>query len=304
MIERPILQFPKINYYELEPEDNTFYSVVADITHRCNMECANCYIPNRSIPDMDVDKLIDCISRFPKRCEIRLIGAEPTVRKDLPQIISRIRDTGHRPVMMTNGLKLANYEYAKTLYDSGLKTVNISMNGADDDSIYAVTDELRCAKKKVKALNNCVDLGYFININCILMKGVNDDVPKRLLDIVNNLKTNAVIRFRNVGQLGRHALTQEQNFSFEELINLISQHVGKSYDYIIQHNTVNGYKEKNNVLFPLNPENHVKSVWIKITNWSPENDIPDPGSIRRGRITQDFKIAPFFEHVKINEFGY
>ena len=25
---------------------------------------------------------------------------------------------------------------------------------------------------------------------------------------------------------------------------------------------------------------------------------------RRGRITQDFKIAPFFEHVAMNEFGY
>ena len=48
-----------------------------------------------------------------------------------------------------------------------------------------------------------------------------------------------------------------------------------------------------------------KTQWIKITNWSPDDsDIPDPDSKRRGRITQDFKIAPFFEHVAMNEFGY
>ena len=299
-----VIPISKIDYFELEPENNIFYSVVADITHRCNMECANCYIPNRNIADMDADKLIDCISRFPKRSEIRLIGAEPTVRKDLDEIISRIRETGHRPVMMTNGLKLANYDYAKKIYDAGLKTVNISMNGADDDAVYIITDELKCAKRKMKALKNCADIGYFININCIIMKGVNEKVIPRLLEIVKELGTNSVIRFRNVGQLGRYTLEHEENYSFEELIDLVAASTGKSVDYIKEHNTVNGYEEKNNVLFPLNPVDKFKTVWVKITNWSPENDIPDPGSRRRGRITENFKVAPFFEHVKLNEFKY
>ena len=43
----------------------------------------------------------------------------------------------------------------------------------------------------------------------------------------------------------------------------------------------------------------------KNPNWSSDDsDIPDPGSKRRGRITQDFKIASFLEHVAENEFGY
>lgn len=299
-----VIPISKIDYFELEPEDNIFYSVVADITHKCNMECANCYIPNRDIEDMDADKLIDCISRFPKRSEIRLIGAEPTVRKDLELIISRIRETGHRPVMMTNGLKLANYDYAKRIYDAGLKTINISMNGADDDNIYAITDELRCAKRKMQALRNCAEIGYFININCIIMKGVNEKVIPRLLEIVNELGTNSVIRFRNVGQLGRYTLEHDQNYSFDELINLVAISTGKSVEYIKQHNTVNGYEETHNVLFPLNENDKFKTAWVKVTNWSPEDDIPDPGSRRRGRITENFKVAPFFEHVKLNEFRY
>ena len=38
-------------------ENNPFNLLVADITHKCNMECANCYIPNRDIPDIDLFRL-------------------------------------------------------------------------------------------------------------------------------------------------------------------------------------------------------------------------------------------------------
>ena len=58
------------NYYEIEPENNIFQDVVIDVTHRCNMSCKNCYIPNREIPDMDKDKMLEAIKKFPKRNEI------------------------------------------------------------------------------------------------------------------------------------------------------------------------------------------------------------------------------------------
>lgn len=294
-----------VHYYELEPEQNHFYSVGVDITHKCNMECANCYIPNRNIPDMDVDRLIDCISRFPKRTEIRLIGAEPTMRKDLTDIIRRVRATGHRPVIMTNGLKLGNKRYAQSLFDAGLKTVNISMNGADDDAIYKITDEMACAQRKMDALRNCMEIGFFINTNCVMMRGVNDGVPARMIEIVRELGINAVMRFRNVGQIGRFAMDAKDNWTFDELVEHVAAAAGKPVEEVRKHNVINGYEEKRTYLFPLIDGAVTKTPWIKITDWAPaDSPIPDPDSHRRGRITQDFKVAPFFEHVKQNEFGY
>lgn len=290
-----------MNYFEVEPEESKFYSVIADVTHRCNMECANCYIPNREIPDMDVSKLKDCISRFPNRTEIRLIGAEPTVRKDLPDIIKMIRESGHRPMLNTNGLKLANDDYVRKLFDHGLRTLSISMNGADLDSLYLKTDNMLCAKRKVKALKNCLNLNMFVNINCLIMKGVNEESISRLIDLCKQFNKKVVIRFRNIGQIGRYTLEKDENYSFEDLINIVSEATGVSADYIKQCNKVDGYDEEHNVLFSIPDTN----IWIKITDWSPaDSDIPDPGSIRRGRITQDFKVAPFFEHIKLNEFQY
>ena len=52
------------NYAITEPEDNTFVDICADITHKCNMTCKNCYIPNREPPDMDLDKFKDFMSRL------------------------------------------------------------------------------------------------------------------------------------------------------------------------------------------------------------------------------------------------
>ena len=62
MIENPI-NF----YYEQEPKDCTFYSVCIDITHRCNMECANCYIPIRDIDDLDKERLFEALEQIPKK---------------------------------------------------------------------------------------------------------------------------------------------------------------------------------------------------------------------------------------------
>jgi len=56
-----------------------FETVIVDVTHRCNMACANCYIPNRSIPDLDADWILSRIARLPRRTYVRLVGAEPTI---------------------------------------------------------------------------------------------------------------------------------------------------------------------------------------------------------------------------------
>ena len=57
------------------PEENPYQSLMVDVTHRCNMNCSNCYIPNRTIPDMDLNWLGGILARLPERTRIRLTGA-------------------------------------------------------------------------------------------------------------------------------------------------------------------------------------------------------------------------------------
>ena len=102
-------------YKTYEPEDNIFDNLVIDITHRCNMNCANCYIPNRDIPDLDLTGFYDLLKRLPFKTFIRLIGAEPTMRKDLCEIITNVKKHRHHPLLATNGLKLSVPKYVKCM---------------------------------------------------------------------------------------------------------------------------------------------------------------------------------------------
>ncbi len=305
-----------LNYYELEPENNHFNDVCVDVTHRCNMKCKNCYVPNREIPDMDIDKLIDCLSKFPKRASIRIIGAEPTMRSDLPDIISRIKALGHRQILLTNGLRLARAGYVEKLKKAGLTHVYLSLNGADNDDWYETIDEMPCAVKKVKALQNLVKNKMIIQTGTIIVRDVNETAPKEMVRLFNQVGLkNVVMRIKNVGQIGRYMNGVEENLKMDDLVELVCSQLNLDKDY------VNTWRDKpildtlepepNSFMFPADPNSagknlHRSGLWIKLANWDTENDsgIPSPNSLRRGRITENFKVAPFFEHVKLNEGGY
>lgn len=305
-----------MKYYELEPENNHFHDVIIDVTHRCNMTCKNCYIPNRDVPDMDITKMIDAIKRFPKRTNIRIIGAEPTVRKDLPEICEAIKSTGHRQILLTNGLKLGNENYAKKLKAHGCNHVYISLNGVDNDDWYEQIDEMRCADRKLKALDNLQRNRFIIQTGTIIVKGINETAPERLLHTLKRYNIeNAVVRIKNVGQLGRHMNDAEDNIKMEGLMKLCSEQMNVSMDHLRYWRTkpiVDTLEpEQNSFMFPLNPNAEGKpinrsGIWVKIANWDTDNNehIPSPNSDRRGRLTDTFKVAPFFEHVKMNEGNY
>ena len=304
-----------MNYYELEPEKNHFSDVVIDITHRCNMSCKNCYIPNRDIPDMDIDKMIDAVSRFPKKTMIRIIGAEPTMRRDLPEIITRIKQTRNRCTLLTNGLRLSVDKYVKTLKSAGLRHCYISLNGADNDDWYEQIDELRCATKKIKALENLVNNKFIIDTGPIVVKGVNDEVIARMLHVYEKTGVkNVMCRLKNIGDIGR-SMADNGNYTQKELITLLSEQTGMSEDYIYSWKNKpiyeNDHVEADSFMLPMDPKAegkfvHKSGIWFKIANWNSEDSetVPLSNSLRRGRLTEDFKVAPFFEHVKLNEFEY
>lgn len=300
-----------INYYELKPEENHFDDVVIDVTHRCNMQCKNCYIPNREIPDMDADRMIEAISKFPKKTTIRIIGAEPTMRKDLPELITRIKQVPHRMALLTNGLRLARLNYVQTLKNAGLRNVYLSMNGVDNDDWYEEIDELRCAEKKIQAMQNSAKLNILRDIGCIIVWGVNNDAPKRFLKLLrNNNIDNVSLRFKTIGQIGRHMDTKFQ-MGMDDLINLVSKQLSVSVDYIKSWQDKwtfpGGKKEDDTFYFPLSEKSTrvYKGIWIKLTNWNSDGkETVLSNSRRRGRLTEDFNVAPFFEHVTENEGGY
>jgi len=291
-----------MKYFELEPEQNTFDLLVADITHKCNMECANCYIPNRDVPDMDEKKLYDFLRKLPNRIVLRLIGAEPTMRNDLPDMIREVRKCGHNVSLTTNGLKLSSKKYVQSLKDASLRMVLISMNGADDPEVYKVMDDGgEYSKMKVRALENCMNMNMIVNTGTIIAKGTNESTIRRQIEVVKECvaRTNyksrlkPLLRMKSVGSIGRYM--ENSAYSIQELEDLFLDQCPEFHE---------------DTQYPPNAATFSRlytdgEVYVRLIDWSiDEEGVPDSGNETRGRITPDFKVAPFFEHVKMNEGGY
>lgn len=267
------------------PERNPYRTLMVDITHRCNMECRNCYIPNRHIPDMDADWLSAILRRLPARAHIRLVGAEPTVRTDLPDLIRRVRDAGHLPMILSNGLKLANREYVRRLKEAGLRTVYLSFNGGFDDDAYEAIDDLRCAQRKAQALDALCAERMYISLGMIIARGVNDHVLGPVYERARRERSVRELHLRSVGQIGRYM--QDASLSMDDLLDIFAERTGADRAAL----EADRHEPTHHVI-------NEDGLQIQFTQW------PDLRSKTRGRLTPEGMIEPAFEHVMANEGGY
>jgi len=261
------------------PEDSPFQTLFVDITHRCNMACRNCYIPNRDIEDMPTAFLYDVLSRLPRRTRVRLVGAEPTLREDLPEIITQTRRLGHLPVILSNGLRLVNRRLVERLKAAGLRTVYLSMNGGLDDQLYLEIDDLACAKQKVRALEQLSRAKMHVTVGMILVRGVNDKHLVEFLAFLDAYPKVREIHVRSVGKFGSYMDTVP--YLQDELNQLVASAASGRFDLTTADTflTTSGKR-------------------IEMTQW------PELGSRSRGRLTPEGFVEPCFEHLIENSGGY
>jgi MoaA/NifB/PqqE/SkfB family radical SAM enzyme len=101
-------------------------------TYRCNLKCEMCNLwkikDNR---DMTYEEIKDIADSFKEigTPAISLCGGEPTLRKDLVDIIKYIKNNDMLVHLCTNGTLLTK-TYSKKLIESGLDAVSISLDGS------------------------------------------------------------------------------------------------------------------------------------------------------------------------------
>ncbi len=115
------------------------------LTDHCNLRCIYCmpedmtFRPNPEL--MQDDEILTLTRLFASLGfdKIRLTGGEPTLRKNVVQIVNGIANTeGIRSVSMTtNGLLLS--KLAQPLKDAGLQRVNISIDTLETDKFKRLT---------------------------------------------------------------------------------------------------------------------------------------------------------------------
>src|ERR1700722_6873117 len=115
------------------------------VTDRCNLRCTYC-MPEEVV-FMDRAELLtfEEITHFVRVAaplgvdKLRLTGGEPLMRRDLERLVAMLAEVpGIKDIgLTTNGLLLA--EHARSLFDAGLRRINISLDTLDADRFRRVT---------------------------------------------------------------------------------------------------------------------------------------------------------------------
>jgi molybdenum cofactor biosynthesis enzyme MoaA len=198
------------NIPEYDIENNPFSFLYVDLTYDCNMECEFCYNPVRTYGMLDIEWFEDVCRRLPHPVNFRLLGGEPTLYPLLGRALDACTKYGHQAAVVTNGLRLASMNYATKLKEildrNPTVNVSLSMNGGlhNDDWYVAIDGESRRAKK-VKALENMLELGYRrLCINAIIVRGLNEGLVKQFYDkALQHPGQITNIRFRTAAKQGR-----------------------------------------------------------------------------------------------------
>ncbi len=107
------------------------------LTHRCNLRCRICSTREenpkieKELKVFELKKLIIEIARWDKKINVSFAGGEPLIRKDdLIECIKFANSLGLNTYMTSNGT-LISKEIARELVISGLKYLQISLDGAN-----------------------------------------------------------------------------------------------------------------------------------------------------------------------------
>ncbi len=161
-------------YFKVNAESWPQRDYIVRMTERCNLQCPICLAKanTEDTPDLDLSGLESLLSER-RGIKVDLMAAEPTLRSDLEDWIRRVKETGNIAALHTNGLKLANLEYARKLKEAGVDEVFLQFDGFDD----AANTRLRgrpLLKARLAALANLRALDIATSLIVVIGRGLNE----------------------------------------------------------------------------------------------------------------------------------
>lgn len=144
------------------------------LNYNCSAKCLFCsqdFEWRKEPNDLPFEKAVEFMYMAYKNGYRRLgfTGGEPTIRPELPKLIALAKKIGYGYVrIQTNGIRIADYEYAKLLRDAGLTFVKYSLHGHTaelHDKLVAVPGAF---EKNIRSIENLKKLNVGIGVNIVL----------------------------------------------------------------------------------------------------------------------------------------
>ncbi|MCK6502038.1 hemerythrin domain-containing protein [Myxococcota bacterium] len=167
-------------YFQVNGEEWPQRDFMIRMTEKCNLDCPICLAKanTEETPDLDLSGLQALLSER-RGIKVDLLAAEPTLREDLPDWIRKVKASGNIAALHTNGIKLADAAYARTLAEAGVDEVFLQFDGFDDDAHMQLRGA-RLLRRRMQALANLRELGIATSLIVVIAKDLNEDQVGRV----------------------------------------------------------------------------------------------------------------------------
>lgn len=213
------------------------------LTEKCNLRCVYC-MPNEGIPLMPKNDALTSseIGRLARLFvkegvdKIRLTGGEPTLRKDLMEIMEHLSELRKKipsdPIglkqigITTNGLLLTRL--LPDMARLGLTHINVSLDTLDPFQFELMTRRPAAGLQKVlDGIDLALRMGVpSVKVNVVILKGVND--TRDVLQFVRWAKDKPItIRFIEYMPFDGNRWRMEKLVPYKDLVDRIEEEFGQ-----------------------------------------------------------------------------
>jgi uncharacterized radical SAM superfamily Fe-S cluster-containing enzyme len=183
-------------------------TVLIEVTSRCNLNCEFCFADssgNEKDPDLKTiehwyKKILEAGGPF----NLQISGGEPTIRDDLPKIISMASHMGFSFIQLnTNGIMLSDYDYYKSLKEAGLSSVFLQFNEVSKEEINSLQGK-EIINEKYRVIESSGKLGIGVILVCTVVPHKNDHLLWEIIKFgMDHAPTVRGVHFQPVSYFGR-----------------------------------------------------------------------------------------------------
>lgn len=193
------------------------------LLEKCNLRCTYCMpadgialSPKASL--MTAEEILGIAQTFVQNGvdKIRLTGGEPLLRKDFPEIISKLASLDVSLSITTNGILIDRH--IEVLKEFKIKKINLSLDTLVSSKFHSIT--LRNQFEKViDNLHLLLNHDFHVKVNVVLMKGFNDN---EIVDFVKLTKFLPIsVRFIEFMPFAGNEWDRSKMVSQSEILSLV-----------------------------------------------------------------------------------
>lgn len=266
------------------------------LTEKCNLRCVYCMpeegvdlSPENELLSLDERKrAIQIFSRLGVN-KLRFTGGEPTISMQLNELVHFSKFQIPNPIsnigITSNGLVLK--KKLPDLVSSGLTSVNISLDTLSDEKYGSITRrDPKSLYRVMSSIYSAVNAGLNVKINCVLMRGLNDDEIHQFIQLTKDV--NLDCRFIELMPFDGNQWSDDKYISYFEVLDQLREkhNIKMSRDSVELQNGKMINKDPNDTT----KWYRVDSSYLGRVGFITSMSSPFCGTCNRLRLTADGKI--------------